>query len=77
MDINLLLETLKSSTTRIGEWVNVIGYITKQECKQGNDTTKALYDTSLQAIVYWSAGALNLDEYEKTVAESQDTALTM
>ena len=77
VDVNLLLETLKTSDTRIGEWVNVIGYVTKQESKKSNHGTRTVEFTSIQAIVYWSAGSLKVDEYEEVVAESQNVHLTM
>ena len=77
VDVNLLLETMKTSSTRIGEWMNVIGYITKQQSRVSNDSTESSYATSLQAIIYWSAGALKVDEYEDAVADSQKSYLTM
>ena len=59
------------SLMRIGEWVNVIGYVTKQESKLCHDGKNVGRSTSVQAIIYWSAGATKVDEYEEAVAETQ------
>ncbi|KAM0552571.1 hypothetical protein ACHAPJ_007900 [Fusarium lateritium] len=65
VDVSLLLETIKSEQTRIGEFVNVIGYIT--EMKDLRDK-KAPYQESkqvcVQAIVLWSTGPMDLQKYE-------------
>lgn len=73
IDVNLLLETLKTPSTRIGEWVNVIGYVTKQKAEPSSD--RPLHATSIQAIIYWSAGPLKTDEYEDAVTEGQASHL--
>jgi hypothetical protein len=64
VDVKLLVETLKSSDTQTGEWVNVMGYVTMR-----SDQKAAVSSTSVQAIVVWSAGPVKLDEYEKTLTE--------
>ena len=71
VDVNLQLETLSTSLTRIGEWVNVIGYVAKQESKLSHDGKNVSHFTSIQAIIYWSAGAITVEEYEEAVAETQ------
>lgn len=71
VDVNLLLETLNTSLMRIGEWVNVMGYVTKQESKLSHDGKNVGRFTSIQAIIYWSAGAIKFEEYEEAVAETQ------
>lgn len=66
VDVTMLLETLKSTDTRIGEWVNVIGYITNPP--SGNALQVNNQDGSVshvQAIMLWSAGSINLAEYDK------------
>lgn len=77
VDVILLLETLKTSETRIGEWVNVVGYVTRQRLEPRSHGTGLVQVTSIQAIIYWSAGALKTDEYEVAVADSQTTHLTI
>jgi hypothetical protein len=69
VDIKLLLSTLKSTDTDVGEWVNVIGYITtptpiRHPVIQG---PKAI--TDIQAIVLWSAGPLKIDQYENMLSQ--------
>ena len=70
VDIELLLETLKREDIQIGEWVNVIGYI--QQAVEGEGKTAAAGKDStqirIQAIMLWSAGRINLREYEKALA---------
>lgn len=61
VDVNLLLNTLKSHETQIGEWVNVIGYIErKKQSTLGSDD----WQVQVQALVLWLSGPFNLDGYE-------------
>ncbi|KAK4191585.1 protein ten1 [Podospora australis] len=64
VDVNLVLESLGSDQTRVGEWVNVIGYVTSANIK-GRDAEKPTIQ--VQAILLWSAGPLNLQKYEVSV----------
>jgi hypothetical protein len=69
VNVRLLLETLKSTDTRLGEWVNVIGYVT-EPFSPGHSSVDVLKNTtSVQAIILWSAGSVKLEEYEKTLNE--------
>lgn len=77
VDVNLLLETLNTSLMRIGEWVNVIGYVTKQESKLSHEGKNVGRFIFVQAIIYWSAGAIKVDEYEEAVAETQSGPLAV
>ena len=61
VDIALLLETLKTTDTQIGEWVNVVAYV-NETCRDGGRT-----EVMVQALMLWSAGAINTSEYEATV----------
>ena len=85
VDVNLLLDDMKSNDTAIGEWVNVIGYVDAQPAKveekgkfgqkgahgqAGKELRGAMADTRVQAVMLWSAGAIKLDEYERTLATS-------
>jgi hypothetical protein len=63
VDVKLLLNTLKSNETRIGEWINVIGYVVSPQREEANDST--VESVTVQAIVLWSSGPLKLDSYEK------------
>ena len=69
VDVNLLLETLKTENTQVGEWVNVIGYITSSP--GGHDASPANHKRTggvhVQALVLWSAGPLGIDRYEASL----------
>ena len=69
VDLELLLNTLKTSETQVGEWVNVIGYTALS--KDRNDSTKLCVkpapSVAVQALVLWSAGPLKLDGYERSL----------
>ncbi|KAG5742713.1 hypothetical protein H9Q69_014355 [Fusarium xylarioides] len=66
VDVSLLLESLTAEQTRVGEFVNVIGYITEQKMtcdkKQPSQESKQV---CVQAIVLWSTGPMDLEKYEK------------
>ncbi|CAG8952280.1 hypothetical protein HYFRA_00001021 [Hymenoscyphus fraxineus] len=67
VDVELLLTTMKAHETRVGEWVNVIGYITANPRKGPEQDTIARDDSEIrvQALVLWSAGTFDLHGYEK------------
>jgi len=74
VDVNLLLSTLKSNDTRIGEWVNILGYITPtppetQNIIIGSITSGEPRLSMVQAILLWSAGSVRLQEYERSLAK--------
>lgn len=65
MDANLLKETLGEQTTRVGEWLNVIGYVTT--CAKTRDIAQMSEGTSrasVQALVIWPTGPLDVKQYE-------------
>lgn len=70
VDIKLLVTTLKGSETRIGEWVNVMGYIQTQQQSAGQ--TSNSHSVQVQALVLWSSGPFSLDRYERCL-ESKRT----
>ncbi|KAH7356604.1 CST complex subunit Ten1 [Rhexocercosporidium sp. MPI-PUGE-AT-0058] len=65
VDVNLLITTLNSNETQIGEWVNVMGYIT------GGEKWKIIggekVEVGVQALVLWSAGPFDLARYERSL----------
>lgn len=68
VDVELLVNTLKSEETQIGEWVNVIGYIQdSQQQKPSKLPNEPHLGIRVQAIVLWSSGPLKLDGYEKSL----------
>ncbi|KAF4584066.1 telomere capping, CST complex subunit domain-containing protein [Ophiocordyceps camponoti-floridani] len=54
VDVKLVLRALGEELTRVGEWVNVIGYVV------GVDGASA----RVQALMVWSTGPLDLGRYE-------------
>ena len=79
VDVNLLLENLKREDIVMGAWVNIVGYIgelTKKREKvrvldgnmgQGRIPRKEL--VKVQAIMLWSAGSVEIGEYERALTE--------
>jgi hypothetical protein len=76
VDIELVLGSIKSHESRIGEWVNVMGYIgaTKQSSSVQPNGVKI--DIPVQALLIWSAGPLKLDQYQESL-EQQKADATM
>lgn len=73
VDVNLLLDSLSSETTRVGEHVNVIGYITSRQPQQhqqqqpsGKDALGTSAQVSVQAVLLWSTGPMDMYEYERS-----------
>lgn len=71
VDVRLLLEKLTAEQTSVGEWVNVIGYIssappvlTKKSSKKGSEASAV----HVQALMLWSAGPLSISRYETCLA---------
>jgi hypothetical protein len=72
VDVELLVNTLKSGDTQIGEWVNVIGYIQdSQQQKPSKHPNELHLGIRVQAIVLWSSGPLKLDGYEKSLDQQR------
>ncbi|KAH8596470.1 CST complex subunit Ten1 [Bisporella sp. PMI_857] len=68
VEVELLLSTLKSNETQVGEWVNVIGYI--KQAQEADDHHVSLVNVIVQALVLWSSGPIKLEDYE-TVLEQR------
>lgn len=58
VDLGMVLSSVTSETVRIGEWLNVIGYVTSHKHQEVN----------LQAILLWPTGPLNVQDYERARA---------
>ncbi|KAI4122330.1 MAG: hypothetical protein LQ347_006539 [Umbilicaria vellea] len=86
VDVNLLLSTLKSTDTQVGEWVNVIGYLesSNEDCdarrqqlhgesaqqQGGNEAARRTRVYRVQAVMLWSAGAVRIADYERAKSAS-------
>jgi hypothetical protein len=79
VNIGLVLGGIKSHETRIGEWVNVMGYIEPRKQSRAAQSNGVKSGVSVQAILLWSAGPLKLDLYEVSLerrkAEESNSAL--
>ena len=71
IDVNLQLENLNSEDTRVGAWLNVMGYIIESSKAATRGTPAARDQKSkdrgrvlVQAVMIWSAGSIKLKEYE-------------
>lgn len=61
VNIELVLETIQSGVTQVGQWVNVVGYIVEGE---GSESL-----VHVQALLLWSTGPLDIGRYEKSLQE--------
>ncbi|KAH8893436.1 hypothetical protein GQ53DRAFT_840493 [Thozetella sp. PMI_491] len=67
VDVTLVLQSLKSEHTRIGEWVNIIGYISAIAHPSPEAPPKQKRtNVHVQALLLWSTGPLDLSEYERS-----------
>lgn len=55
---------MKLNETRIGEWVNIIGY---KKAATKSQVGEVVGTIQVQAIVIWSSGPLKLDGYERSL----------
>ena len=76
VDVDLLIGNLKATNVQAGEWVNVIGYVqgdTSDGNKDGMQAgNKVVVEVKVQAMMLWSAGQVELREYEKSVRKRNE-----
>jgi hypothetical protein len=68
VDVRLVLERLTGDHTRPGEWVNVLGYVAAilpDNLRHGELVVH------VQALLVWSAGALDIQQYQTSVESLQ------
>lgn len=81
VDINMVLEGMNLDLLQPGSWINVIGYVRSRSMptarRSSTSRRKAMVELpEIQAVLIWSAGAVQVDKYEKTMEEhlaSMDT----
>lgn len=68
VDARLVLEKLSIELTRVGEWVNVVGYVTAKPTPS-KDACSDVPSAHVQALLLWPAGPLDVQRYEKYFEE--------
>ncbi|KAF8473486.1 CST complex subunit Ten1 [Kalaharituber pfeilii] len=63
VDITIVVEQIPIGELQIGEWVNVLGYITDMQADGGT--------VCIQGIQIWSAGGIDLGKYERQLREKE------
>ncbi|XP_044721281.1 telomere capping, CST complex subunit domain-containing protein [Hirsutella rhossiliensis] len=67
VNLELVIETLQPGLTRIGEWVNVIGYVlAKPRSSAPGSGDRDGSSAHVQALVIWPTGPLDIQHYEKS-----------
>lgn len=74
VDINLLLDTIKTDALPTGSWINIIGYLQHTSLPKTRVSSSGRRRTvqdlpRVQAILMWNAGAVRVEEYEKTLED--------
>lgn len=75
VNVDHVLERLGPQQTRAGQWLNVIGYITtpppSTNARDLSDHQASMAPVGIQAILIWSAGAVDVQRYEAVVEALQ------
>lgn len=73
VDVRLLLQKITVEQTSVGEWVNIIGYIscpTSRPLVTHSRKRKTEPSTvHVQALMLWSTGPLDISRYEASLAD--------
>jgi len=76
VDINLLLETVKTTDLQVGAWLNVLGYVryrSSAAVERGSATSplerRSIY---VEAVMIWAAGAIRIGEYERVLRDCKE-----
>ena len=64
VNVELVLETMSSEITRVGEWVNVIGYLGNADAEPSMRA-----DAYVRALAIWSTGPMDIQQYERAIEE--------
>ncbi|EON69532.1 hypothetical protein W97_08792 [Coniosporium apollinis CBS 100218] len=77
VNINHVLESIKSTEMQTGAWLNVIGYVEKSAVDRPTRKLSRKQRASqqnkvhVQAVMLWSAGAVKVDAYERAVEQRE------
>ena len=67
VDITLVRGSMKATDTMKGEWVNVVGYVQREQ----KEKEKEKGGVRVQALMVWSAEGVRVTEYERAVEERE------
>ncbi|PHH87132.1 hypothetical protein CDD83_9276 [Cordyceps sp. RAO-2017] len=69
VNLELVLEALHPDLTRIGEWVNVIGYLAAAPPRSSASGPggRDVASVHVQALLLWSTGPLDIQRYEQSL----------
>jgi hypothetical protein len=81
VDINMVLESTNMELLQPGSWINVIGYVRSLPMSKGRRPSTSRRKTvaelpEIQAVLVWSAGAVQVEKYEKTMEEHLESMVT-
>lgn len=68
VDVHLLLENIGYEETRVGEWVNVVGYVRAKRRGGTGGGTGGQLSVHVEALLVWPTGPLDVQRYERTFA---------
>jgi len=76
--MTLILESVRAEMLQPGTWVNVIGYVNGSPPRRGRvlrseSAGKKTEGGSVQAVLAWSAGALRIKDYERTLMQQYES----
>lgn len=70
VDVRLLLESLKNRETEVGQWVNVLGYVTSiTKATRTHRKSSGVAGVKVQALVLWLADDLDIAAYETSAVK--------
>jgi hypothetical protein len=78
VNIDSILEAVDHELLQVGAWLNIIGFVRgssqtghESRPKDASTSNKQAKSTTIDATMIWSAGAVNVDQYQAAVQEHQ------
>lgn len=71
VNVENILELVDHRQLETGAWVNVVGYIEKDQESKALKSDQASPSVIVRATLIWSAGAIRMDRYEAAVRDYQ------
>lgn len=82
--IGNVLESVKSELLQVGAWVNIVGYVKphtqvsatlSRRRRSSSSSSRILSIPTVEVLMIWSAGAIELSGYQSAVRSFQSTSL--